>query len=682
MKAMKKLTVMALGCVASLALGCAAMNTTVASAESTADKFEMQYGVQLALKKDAMRWIVEMGQNVYDEIVTNDVDEKVSLSVVVSSKTQFDNANGDYMGIEKKTEIEIPDDMIYRNATTGCYYANAALSGIYATDQSAKELVAIGVIVTESVDGISYEYAEFNGGDMANNVRKQYDVLQQVALDTRDEAKNWTKVILSDKTPYTWFGTEDYPLVVDSEEKYEDFITQINNGFNFNVNVNLYTKYATDNVELAEGKEMPASVAKYHEVNFYKEDELLDTVEVKDGEEAVYGGKELKAYAVDLIYRNSNIGGDSFSKWVTEKGGNEEAPIAIVTDSMDVYARFTYGDVTSTLMGYAKEEEPKSLLFFDREVGFTQIGSKAGTSIPLSNENRSYDTSVKFNGENGSTKISYKDISLGDAHVNLKPVAFTPAENEYVVMHVYVDGTDGLNEVWFRMNGGKGDRVYNKQWGTLVFTAQEFASNPYFMMSLRGSSDTTETVNIYFSKAELVSGKDILDTTDTYSIGNTEFTGIYMRNYYTAAASKAHLFTPNDGIFLRDLNIHPHCIGNKLYYHDTLSKSTSESGALGLVFKNKYAYTSSKIYITASGMSAPCMQLFTGRESGHDGLGAAYPVSTRDVGNGFVEYCFDLSGRTTTKISEFGYFRLFSGNGKSAAFAQIVISDITVVTNA
>ena len=56
MKTKKNLAVLALGCVASFALGCVALNTNMVSAdEANADKFEMEFGVQLALRKDAMK---------------------------------------------------------------------------------------------------------------------------------------------------------------------------------------------------------------------------------------------------------------------------------------------------------------------------------------------------------------------------------------------------------------------------------------------------------------------------------------------------------------------------------------------------------------------------------------------------------------------------------------------------
>ena len=680
MKMKKNVAMLALGFIASFALGCVTLNAnTVSADEANADKFEMEFGVQLALKKDAMRWIVGMGKNVYDEIVTNDADEKVSLSVVVSSKLQFDAmVDGNYIDIEKKTLINIPDEKIYKSGDY--YYANAALTGIFETEQNDKELVAVGVIVTENEGVSTYEYADFNGNDINNNVRAQYDVLQQVALDTREEAQEWVDVVLGEDSPYkAWFGTEEFPLVVDTAEKYDSLVAQINKGANIAMNVELDTSVITNSsAQLEEGKQLPAATTKYHTVNFYNGDELLETVtNIADGASVAYDG-EIKSYAVNLLYSGGNIGGERFDKWVTENGGTVEADLSNVNKSMNVYVKTSYGDVTNDLMSYAKEEEPNTALYFDREVGFTQISNRNGSATTLSSANRLYDTSVKFMDEKGSTKISYKGLSLSkDAYVNLAAVNATTEAGKYVVLHVYVDGSDGLTEVWFRMNGGKGDRVFKGKWGTLVYEAKDFASNPYFMMSIRGSG-TEQDVDIYFGKAEIVSGQDLLNSTDTFNIGNTEFSGVWMRNYYTAAASKAHLFTPNDGIFLRDLNVHPHGIDNKLYYHETIS-SGSESGAVCLTFKNSYAYNTSKIYITASGMSAPSMQLFRAKESGHDGLGAAKATSQRDLGNGFIEYCFDLSSRNTS-LETFGYFRLFTGNGASPTFAQIVISDITVVT--
>ena len=677
MKANKKLAVVALGCVASLAFGGAVLNMTTASAESVnADKFEMEYGVQLALRKDAMRWIVSMGQNVYDEVVTNDADNNVTLSFVVSSKTQFEKiSNGEYVNIPdaNKTVIEIPDDKIYKSGDY--YYANAALTNIFSTTQSEIEIVAVGVITTANGGSYTYEYANFNDGDMKNNVRVQYDVLQQVALDTREEAKEWAAVILGADSPYkAWFGTEEFPIVVDTEDKYNSLVTQINNGVEINMNVELYTKNITaDSVQLAEGKQLPASITKYHTVNFYNGEELLDTVTIKDGEDAVYGGKELKSTITDISYGGGCINGERFSKWVTENNGNVEADLMDVNSSMNVYVRTAHEDITKDLLNYAKAEEPKTVLYFDREVGFTQIANRGGNNAnALKGENRSYSTDKKLAAETGSLKISYADVAYDTCYVNLEPAAVAYSEDDYVSFSVYAEAPSNITAVWIRLASTPGVQAKANTWTLVTFKAKDFYSVKYLMLNFRGFA-VNDDVNLYFSKATIVPSSQVknmttVSATETWQLGDTTLVGTVKKSNWSSDY--------RTDIFKQDTELNPTLINGQLMYYGW-GDGAFGNRQIGLEFATPLT---GKVYITARGLSTiiadgktPYLNLYTSRSVADANVNNRIKwVGTsivKTLDDGYSVYEFDFG---TTPV---GYILLFSRT--EIAGQQILIKNIS-----
>lgn len=676
MKANKKLAVVALGCVASFAFGGAILTAKASAEEANANKFEMEYGVQVALKKDAMRWIVGMGQNVYDEIVTNDTENKVSLSFIVSSETQFKNVlDGKYMNIPdaNKTTIAIPDEKIYKSGDF--YYANAALEGLYATTQTKKDVVAVAVIATESEGAYTYEYANFNGGNINNNVRQQYDVLQQVVFDTeREEAKGWTEAILAETSPYkSWFGTENYPLVVNSADKYDSFITRINDNVNMNMNVELYTEYAMgSNVQLEPGKEIPATATKYHKVNFYNGDTLMDSVTVKDGETAVYGGEEIKSYATEAEYAESSnyMIGEKFDYWVTTRGGYTEADTTNVTSSMNVYTKFYRANVSPDLFKYARAEEPNTVLFADREFGFEAIKSTASKTALTARE---YVTNRKLSGEQGSTKITYT-YDGDDMYTNLYPSTdVTYGENDYVSFSVYLEAPANVNMVWFKLGSTPGVQVLNNSWGLVTFKASQWlaSSTVTHVLDFRGAK-TGDVMNLYFSKATVVPASEVknlmtVSDTETYKVGDTTLVGKAVKSYWGEDLSTTGSGRPD--IFNQDTEKDPHYINGQLMYY--AQKVAYASRYFGFEFETA---VTGKIYLTARGLSK-------NETDGHIMYCDAYPSRgaarinyfaskiVKEYDDGFVVYEFDF-GANSVK-----YMEIISRT--DFAYAQIVIKNIS-----
>ena len=665
MRTNKKLAVLALGCVATLALGGAVLNTTTASAaEVNANKFEMDFGVQLALRKDAMRWIVQMGEKVVEEIKGD-----ASLSVIVSSKAQFEAHAGDYINIPKKTEIKIPDNMIYQSGDY--YYANAALEGLNATNQSAKEVVAIGVIT--HADG-TVEYARFNDGKMANNVRTQYDVLQQVALDTREEAQEWSEVILGDDSPYSaWFGTEEFPLVVDTQEKYDSLAAKVGDG------LNLYVEVDTEAVTLdADVEAKLPHVTKIYTVNFYNQDTLLKTVKVKEGEAAVAPTDLPKYYALEAM-NGGYVRGYINGGWADASFKGNDIDISNITESQNVYIDWTWGDHTAALRTDWETNESNTVFSYDTELGVCHVAGGVGTTFT-----RSFDTTVKVEGQRGTTKLQFEDLGTTNLYVSFKSSNWTfnlsKHENDYVAMDVYADFGDATTYVWVRVDNVNGTSIQNKTWGRVIIpvSALRNKDSQFFYFQLRGAASAG---SIYLSKATIVPASDVIDlseNTGTYKVGNTTFVGKAENYLYNGWSTKGnHDRTPNDGVFNQKFHYEAHLIdGEVIYSHD--------QGVDGAVRFTLNEVATGKLYITARGFADQyvCMQIFNSAGN-HVGTPSATGsgVEIVDAGNGYKTYCFNL-GSVEVKS-----FRLYTGydvkkDGNiilAGPFAQVAIRDITIV---
>ena len=237
-----------------LSLGCFALFSPVktqvgAEGDYDADAFEMEYGAQLKLTGDGMRFIVKMGSNKYEKIVGSD---DITLSFLIAPKSYFDavdeGANaGKYENLSKKIQIDIPDEKIYTH--DGYYYANGVIQNLDENNNPALkngsqydyEFVATAMI-KDKTGATETEYAAFNGGDMANNTRTQYDIIQAAVLN---EDKDVASALMNSETsPYkSWFGTDAHPLRVDTVEKYELYKALVAAGCDFGTcNVNPRTE--------------------------------------------------------------------------------------------------------------------------------------------------------------------------------------------------------------------------------------------------------------------------------------------------------------------------------------------------------------------------------------------------------------------------------------------------------
>lgn len=642
--------------------------------EPDKDLFTMEEGASVALTQDGLRFRVKMGENVYAKIVTEDTDKEVSLSVLVAPKTLFDAvSNGAYLNLSKSVKIEIEDESkIY--LYDGYYWANAVLTNLNADNNAAitesqfdLSFAAIGVI---EQDGTAPVYATFAGNDIANNTRNQYDVITAAVLDVEDAEQ--ATALLDSESPYaSWFGGEDYPIVIDTVEKYNALTAQITNGVNFTANIEVQNKFdiPEDNTV-----ELPATAKKIHYVSFYNDSELLETVEVVDGESAACS-KTVPAYKA-LDAKNGKVTGYKNNGWVANNGSALD--LSAVYANAEAKINWVLGDHTNALKEDAIREEPNTLLFFDREVGVSQLSMTGGPGaadggIPFES---SFDTNVKWKDERGSTKLYFENVlyngNVANPWINLSPAAFSANDGDWVAFYAYFDFTSEIKLANITYSNTPGVRIINGEWGLIMLPVNNFG-NHQLRIELNGAN-TTSSGSIYFSKAVIIPANEAVDLTkvadgDTWKIGNTTLVNKVSTESYSDISTKGnHDKTPNDYVYTQDFNYSPFMINGEIfYYHQWMT-----DGSIYLTFADTI---SGKLYITGRGLAnAPKIYMWDADGELISGSATVATISNEDAGNGYKTYCFDL-GTSNVKTIRFHTGHV---DDTSSWFRQIAINDITV----
>lgn len=631
--------------------------------EPDKDLFTMEQGASVALTQDGLRFRVKMGENVYAKIVTEDTDKEVSLSVLVAPKTLFDAvSDGAYLNLSKSVKIEIEDETkIY--LYDGYYWANAVLTNLNADNNAAitqsqfdLSFAAIGVI---EQDGTAPVYATFAGNDIANNTRNQYDVITDAVLDVEDAEQ--ATALLDSESPYaSWFGGEDYPIVIDTVEKYNALTAQITNGVNFTANIEVQNKFdiPEDNTV-----ELPATAKKIHYVSFYNDSELLETIEVVDGESAVCS-KTIPAYKALEAMNGGYVRGYKNGGWVANDGSALD--LSAVYANVEAKVNWVWGDHSAVLQEDALREEPNTVFNWDREIGVTQVHG-TGDSV----FERSFDTTVKLAGQNGTTKLAFtNEENKTDVYFGYDLLTTEYDSTKYVAFDVYVDFADTVHAVWIRLGTTPGAMIQNKTWGTVILPVNALAEKGYFMVNLRDTGNngvTGAAGSLYLSEGKLMSADEITVLATGYTTYVSEFT---LGDFTFAVPSNNEWFytwrgTPNDGIFKQSFDQGLSLIQGKLFYNYYTASNGSNIPLM--TFKVAQAGV---IYITARGFTSGVSNMITWDENGTLILEPYAPkmIYVGDTDDGYSVYSVDLG---STPIKQ---FRLLQGESVSH---QIWISDIS-----
>ena len=662
----KNYLLLVLSVVLTLCLSLAFLFTsqTAKADEVNADLFTMEQGAQAALTKDGLRFRVKMGENVYAKIVTDDTANEKTLSVLVAPKTLFDKVtDGNYVNLEKKVEIVFEDESkIYLQ--DGYYWANAVLTNLDAENNMAitdsqydLSFSAIGVINTV---GGQPEYATFHDGDVANNTRTQYDVLKAAVLAVEDEEgvyDNAGAILDQENSPYkNWFGTEQYPIDVDNADGYGALQAKVAAGLITTAQFNVYNKF-----DIVDRENLPENTDFYHYVKFFDDSTELETVEVKEGNEAVCS-KTVPAYkALEAMagyargYRNCG--------WVADD--ESVLDLSAINANVNAYINWVHGQLQNYLLEDLRANEPDTVLSFDTELGTSQL--KYDGDSPW--ESRSFDTTKKLAGQKGTTKINwtgaYGNLYFGYFTNVENPVEGTyneafdysryDADNSYVVMDMYAEFPEAIDRIYVRVaySGGHGI-IANNSWGKIVVplskwaeAAQWFNVNP-----VNGDGSLVESSGaIYLAKAYVVTGDEIetIASEDSFNIGSMAMAGA---EFFNRAISRDDIFT---NAYYSTIQL----IEGQLFY--TSSNLNEDRGAF-LVFAQAQTGT---LYFTARGLDETADAQRFDEAGGH--VDTPNFVYVGDAGDGYSVYSLDLADYMVKKIK----LRTYKRNN------QVWISDIS-----
>ena len=186
--------------------------------------FEMNDGVSLRLSdNNGLRFIVKMDESVANFVKEN---EGAEMGFIIAPEELMLQANGDYINMEKKIGGAIDKNKIYQE---GDYYqANACITNVM---QQNFEL-----------DFVAIAYIQYNGeirytayNDLARH--NMYDLVNMAFLNGyAEKLQQFSYLKVSDEIG--WYGSDQYPIVVETTAEYNAVVEIANNA-----NVNLENNY-------------------------------------------------------------------------------------------------------------------------------------------------------------------------------------------------------------------------------------------------------------------------------------------------------------------------------------------------------------------------------------------------------------------------------------------------------
>ncbi len=191
--------------------------------------FTMEKGASAGLTKDGLRFVAKMDKKAYDYIVTDDAENKVTLTIRIAPRTFFEatkDKDGNYHPENLTSKLDITfgaadESKIYGDGEY--YYANGCMTNLAAKDLQEYAFVGVGVIQADGKDKV---FASFFDGDIENNTRTQREVLNKAILDVNHDYCN---ALLGASSPYGWLKTSAHaaPVTVGSAEELASLKTQI-----------------------------------------------------------------------------------------------------------------------------------------------------------------------------------------------------------------------------------------------------------------------------------------------------------------------------------------------------------------------------------------------------------------------------------------------------------------------
>ena len=478
--------------------------------------FTMEKGASAGLTKDGLRFVAKMDKKAYDYIVTDDAENKVTLTIRIAPRTFFEatkDKDGNYHPENLTSKLDITfgaadESKIYGDGEY--YYANGCMTNLAAKDLQEYAFVGVGVIQADGKDKV---FASFFGGDIENNTRTQREVLNKAILDVNHDYCN---ALLGESSPYGWLKTSAHaaPVTVGSAEELASLKTQIGkypDAF-AGVEAGVLKSLGLD----TSGIENP--VDSYN-VTFLSDGAVVKKTVAKSGASVSVPSAVKKEY--DL------------SGWTAESGDYTDVQQDIIVNAVWTKSRFNVnfiGDgIEKTISVKAKETAPalkdeegalgRQIVGYYTDAAFTQVFDIANTAITQdTNVYVKLSDYVYFNG----AMISKFDGGSATKTLNADGTATIGGDKNGLTarqfgLNLDLNDTDGI-EIKVKVNGATGrlidiwvigDYVKDGENGTL--TAENGAMGYYRGLPTQGYTVTTEDsegyVTMRFDFAYITNGK-------------------------------------------------------------------------------------------------------------------------------------------------------------------------------
>lgn len=271
-------------------------------------------GVSLKLNEDGgMRFIVKMDETVRNYVLSSD---NISLGFVIAPKALIEANDGDYINMTA-TKITADKNKIYKYGDY--YYANGCVVTMLEKNRAIDYTMVAYIKNGDAVE----RYTAINAGVYGNF----YDVAIRSLLYTEEDYS----VKMLSLSAYEWLGTNDYPVLINSVERYNALVAKINGGYTFGNRIfEAETSLdLTGAAALSEGKTLPENFRFVSTVTYYVDGAIYATEKVTKGSAATTADPVKEA---DEIYTYEFIG------WVDEHGNAQD--LSVVNENKTVYANF------------------------------------------------------------------------------------------------------------------------------------------------------------------------------------------------------------------------------------------------------------------------------------------------------------------------------------------------------
>ena len=481
-----------------------------ATENSTSGVFQMEYGASIQLSKNGLRFKAKMSEDYYEKITSSD---DVTLYGFIARVEEFDRvtAYSDFITGGKRVGGALDKEKIYLGED-GYYYANVVMTNLADGDRGYQDdsFSAIVFIEDKTSGSAKYTYAEFAKDESGHvNIeaqnRLQYDVVNSAFLDGKESYES--RII----SAYgSWYGTAEYPIVINTEEQYKSLVTKLSANEDFAKSVenkHVFIKLDVANAvsSYGEGQKIEEYVTTVtetqgHTVTFWDGNKIVARQFVADDEFAAKPDYSKENYELagwfsperwDFVYHKVTKDLDLYARWKPAKGekieiGNNTLYGVTRADGSDIEsAEDVIGQKVVLASGYLAD-------------GAYYPGETSGVMDPT-DENKTADQAfLAFDGE-----YSFNDYFVADfTGKNMPTLAFFA--NNYNASIFYGDGKkDGVAVVtgltW--PNG-------------LLFTegAGEDGGGPYSTSVWDGHGIGVWGANMIYSMGGTVDGKGALLT--------------------------------------------------------------------------------------------------------------------------------------------------------------------------